>query len=393
MYFYEELLFPSDGKSNYRIPSLITTRDGTVLAFCNDRKNTVRDHAVDTVLVYAKKAPGAPWTKPITLLEHPGICCLIGSAVYDRETDTSLVFVKRKIARDEFGDFTDEQMKKLELEDAVRAAEQGIELGNFQFSSTDSGENWTLEKVNEEPLLFRHIDGKEITASIHTHGGAHGIQLRHGTYRGRLLCPSRFFTGRYTNWMEISHYVYNNAVYSDDHGKTWKVSSPVQLGTGEGTLIEKANGEILYNSRAYFRDGKRYLAKSSDGGATFSDDGTDPFLQEEKRIGCNASFLRVEREDLGEEIARKYLPDCADSLTVFINPRAETRRNLTACVSFDSGKTWREAKCICQGPSAYSSLDFSLVDGHFHLIYEKGTVKPCDLGIAAAEFDVEWLLS
>lgn len=393
MYYHEELLFPSDGKSNYRIPSLIITRDGAVLAFCNDRKNTVRDHAVDTALVYAKKAPGKGWTKPITLLEHPGICCLIGSAVYDGETNTSIVFVKRKIARDEFGDFSDEEMEKLEAEDARLAGERGIELGSFQFESRDSGETWTLKKLCEEPLLFRHINGKEVLATLHTHGGAHGIQLRHGKYRGRLLCPSRFFTGRYTTWEEISNFVYNNAVYSDDHGKTWKVSSPVQLGTGEGTLIELENGEILYNSRAYFRDGKRYLAKSTDGGATFADQGSDPFLREEKRIGCNASFLRVERKDLGDEIAGKYLPAEADSLTVFINPRADTRCNLTACISFDSGKTWREARCICPGPAAYSGLDFSPVDRHFHLIYEKGEVKPCDLGIAAAEFDVEWLLS
>lgn len=393
MYFHEELIFPSGGVSNYRIPSLITTCDGTVLAFCNDRKNTVRDHAVDTALVYAKKAPGKAWTKPVTMLEHPGICCLIGSAVYDGETDTAFVFVKRKIARDEFGDFSDEEMERLELEDAKLARERGIELGTFQFESRDSGENWHLHKVKEEPLLFRHIDGKEVKATLHTHGGAHGIQLRHGKYRGRLLCPSRFFTGRYTTWEEISNYVYNNAVYSDDHGKTWKVSSPVQLGTGEGTLIELENGDVLYNSRAYFRNGKRYLAKSTDGGASFADLGTDPFLQEEKRIGCNASFLRVERKELGKEIAERYLPAEAESLTVFVNPRADTRRNLTACISFDSGKTWREAKCIYSGPGAYSSLDFSSMDHRFHLIYEKGEVKPYDLGIAAAEFDVEWLLS
>jgi len=393
LFFQEELIFPSGGASNYRIPSLIVTGNGTVLAFCNDRKNTVRDHAIDTALVYAAKPLGKPWSKPMTLMEHEGVCCLIGSAVYDAQTDTAFIFVKRKFARDEFASFTDEEARRLEEEDEMRAKEMGLELGNFQFSSADHGESWELEKVMERPLSFPAANGESLRVLMHTHGGAHGVQLRHGKHRGRLLCPSRFFTGRYTNWAEIRNFVYNNAVYSDDHGKTWTVSQPVQQGTGEGTLIELENGEILYNSRAYFGDGKRYLAKSCDGGESFTDLGTDPFLREETRIGCNASFLRVEREELGEELSQKYLPPEADSLTVFVNPRSEKRSCMTACVSFDSGKTWREARCFYEGACAYSSLAFSVTDHHFHMIYEKGTEKPYTLGITAVEFDPEWLLS
>ncbi|MBQ3075107.1 MAG: exo-alpha-sialidase, partial [Clostridia bacterium] len=130
-----------------------------------------------------------------------------------------------------------------------------------------------------------------------------------------------------------------------------------------------------------------------DGGASYTDLGTDPFLREETRIGCNASFLRVEREELREELCQRYLPAEVDSLTVFINPRSEKREKLTACVSFDSGKTWKEAKCFYKGACAYSSLDYSPTDGLFHLIYEKGVEKPYSLGISAVEFDLEWLLS
>lgn len=393
MFFKEELLFSSDGIANYRIPSLVVTQNGTVLAFCNNRKNTVRDHAEDTALVYARKEKGKAWSKPVTLMEHDGVCCLIGSAVYDRETDTSFVFVKRKFARYEFENISEEEAARLEQEDLARAEQMGLELGTFQMQSTDDGRSWSLERVMEEPYELTHTNEKKILATLHTHGGAHGIQLRHGKHRGRLLCPSRIFAGIYTSWEEIRNFVYNNAVYSDDHGKSWHVSAPVQLGTGEGTLIELENGEILYNSRAYFGDGKRYLAKSRDGGESYRDAGTDPFLREETRIGCNASFLRVEREELGEELCSKYLPEDADSVTVFVNPRSETRRNLTACISFDSGKTWREARCFYEGPCAYSSLDFSPSDGRFHMIYEKGTEKPYSLGISAAEFDLEWLLS
>ena len=86
------------------------------------------------------------------------------------------------------------------------------------------------------------------------------------------------------------------------------------------------------------RDQKRYLALSTDGGETYGDFRADDFLIEEKSLGCNASFLRVEREDLPAE-AQALLPEEADSVTVFVNPRSDKRNTLTACVSFDSGET------------------------------------------------------
>ena len=55
MYASDNLLFASGGRSNYRIPSIVVTDDGTVLAFCNDRKDTVDDHAAETVIAFARK--------------------------------------------------------------------------------------------------------------------------------------------------------------------------------------------------------------------------------------------------------------------------------------------------------------------------------------------------
>ena len=393
MTYNEKLLFASGGRSNYRIPSLVVTNDGTVLAFCNDRKDSLKNHAEETALVYARKVLGGEWSEVRTVMGHEDLCCLIGSAVYDREEDKVLVSVTRKFAKNEFGKLSAEELERIKEEDAKKAKEMGIELGEFQLVSTDSGESFAVEKMQVEPYVFTHIDGNTVSAGTFTHGGAHGIQLRHAEHRGRLLCPSRIFAGRYENWVDIRNYVYNNAIYSDDHGKSWHVSAPVQLGTGEGTLVELSNGDIFYNSRAYFGDRKRYLATSRDGGATYSDFCTDDFLLEEARMGCNASFLRVERDELGEELAAKYLPNGAEAITLFVNPRSEVRRNMSICVSFDDGKSWKVAKTVYEDACAYSSLDFSLVDKHFYLIYEKGTQKPYSLGISALEFDLEWLFS
>lgn len=394
MYENDLLLFPSGGRSNYRIPSIVATKDGTIAAFCNDRKDSLLDHAEEVALVCAVKKPGEPWGPVKTLAGIPGWSCMIGSAVYDADTDT--IFCSsgcNPMARKEFARFTQEELAAMEEEARARAKAMGIEKGPFLAVSRDGGENWTRRPfiVEKRPFL-RPADGKEILIDGSCHGSAHGIQLRHGAHKGRLLCPSRMAVDQYDTWEGLRTCSYNNAVFSDDHGLTWKAGAPVQPGTGEGTLMERADGTILYNSRAYFADQKRYLAVSRDGGETFGEFSTDDFLLEEEALGCNASLLRVEKEDLPEE-SRKLLPADADSVTIFVNPRSKIRTNLTACVSFDSGETWSRTKTVWVDACAYTSLDYCAADGHFYLLYERGDTEPYAHGIALREFDLEWLLA
>ena len=394
MFESDSLLFPSGGRSNYRIPSIVATKDGTVAAFCNDRKDSLLDHAEEVALVCAVKKPGESWGPVRTLAGIPGWSCMIGSAVYDADTDT--IFCScgcNPMARKEFARFSEEALAAMEAEAQARAKALGIEKGPFLISSADGGESWTRRPFCVQPRPFvRPADGKEILIDGYCHGSAHGIQLRHGAHRGRLLCPSRMVVDQYDTWEALRTCSYNNAVFSDDHGLTWKAAAPVQPGTGEGCLMERGDGTIMYNSRAYFSDRKRYLAVSHDGGETYGNFRTDDFLLEEEALGCNASLLRVERADLPEN-AGHLLPQGAESVTVFVNPRDKIRKNLTACVSFDSGVTWSKTKQIWPGACAYTSLDYCAADGHFYLLYERGDTEPYAHGIALLEFDLEWLLS
>lgn len=400
MFYRESLVFASGGRSNYRIPSVIVTKHGTAMAFCNDRKDTLADHADEVSLVLSLKRAGGDWESPVELAGLAGWACGIGSAVYDDVADRAIILAGRNpVARNEFGKYTPEQIAEMDrrAEQArARAEAQGIRAGGCRFVSDDDGMTWREEKHTVATVAQTHYDGTVAQVGGSTHGSSHGIRLRHGVHSGRLLCPSRTAIGTYSDWDGLRKCVYNNAIYSDDHGLTWQASNCVQLATGEGTLIEREDGSILYNSRAYFRDGMRYLATSTDGGATWGDFTTDEFLREETRIGCNASFLRVELTDLRDE-DRRLLPEGARDVTVFCNPRAETRRNMTVCVSFDSGKTWQEGFTVYEGPAAYSSLDYDPVSGHFILLYEKGKggedTSPYSAGISAAEMDLERLMS
>lgn len=391
MEYREKILFAAGGRSHFRIPSIVAANDGTMLAFCNDRKDTVEDHAEETAIAFARKPLNGTWEKIAELASVSGWACSIGTAVYDENAGKAFCFGMRiPVATHEFRKLSDEERADVEAKTQERIRQSGIQAGDFILESSDQGRTWTDRPVDIEPYHFGREDGVTIPVRGFCHGSAHGITLRHGEHKGRLLCPSRVAVDEYHDFIEIRRASYNNAIYSDDHGKTWKASAPVQAGTGEGALMEDGRGVITYNSRAYYADQKRYLATSTDGGESYANFRCDDFLIEEKAIGCNASLLRVEREEL--EFPH-LLPEEADSVTVFVNPRSEDRTKLTACVSFDSGKTWTHTRLIHPGRCAYSSLAYNAQEKQFYLLYEKGINDPYDIGIAAAVFDLEWLLS
>ena len=375
-------IFLSGDRSNYRIPSIVATKHGTVMAFANDRRDTLIDHAPVSWLVMRRKEAGGEWEELTVLKQHPGWSCRIESAVYDRETDRTLLFFTRiAVTVDEFGSYTEEERARMTREAEKRASEAGLTLGFCLLVSEDDGRTW-----EERPIICAP---NSLGYTAFTHGSGPGVQLRHGPHAGRLLCPARYMTGYYTTIDELQVYGFNNAIYSDDHGKTWISSEPVQPGTGEGTLCELPDASILYNSRAFFHDQKRYLAMSHDGGASYSDFRTDDFLLEEKNIGCNASLLCIERSQMKNP---SLLPDGADSVLLFANPRSERRNNMTVCLSFDGGASWREAKTVYSGPCAYSAMAYSEKEGLVYLLYELGEKNPYDLGLNMAAFAVEELL-
>ena len=132
MYCANDLIFHSQGMSNYRIPTIVTTKHGTVLAFCSDRRGTLADHADEKTVVLRRKPAGGGWEAERTLLSLPGWDCNIGAAVYDAETDTVFLEVCREAtAIKEFGDYTPEELAALKAEAEAKAAAAGILHGWF----------------------------------------------------------------------------------------------------------------------------------------------------------------------------------------------------------------------------------------------------------------------
>jgi len=99
MYFKETLLFKTEGRSHFRIPSVITTNKGTVLAFCNDRRDTVADNANEVALMLASKKVDGEWSEPRVLLGRESWNFTIGGAVYDDVANRAICFFNRCFAR------------------------------------------------------------------------------------------------------------------------------------------------------------------------------------------------------------------------------------------------------------------------------------------------------
>ena len=129
---------------------------------------------------------------------------------------------------------------------------------------------------------------------------------------------------------------------SADNGRTWSA--------------------LLLNMRNYDRRAKtRKIARSRDGGITWSNIYADPTLVEPI---CQASLLNFSNGNDGKQ------------LLLFLNPAdPDERRNLTLRVSEDEGHTWMRTLRLWSGPAAYSDMT-QLADGALGCLYEAGRAAP-----------------
>jgi len=324
-----------------RIPNVTVAADGTVLAFA--RSGRVLRRSEDG---------GKTWSPVQEVGSDAG-----GSAIVDEKTgDVMVVRVKR----------------------------------GYLWRSRDHGKTWKREPIVVKPNPLGHgaLDG----VPAQTACSESGVTLRYGKHKGRLLMPARVQPPEGNNDQEWWPYNYNTAIYSDDGGKTWQTSGPVQSGTGEGTLAELSNGTVYYNSRSHMSiDHRRRIAYSHDGGAMFVDWRVCDQLREvgqpfyfkygtKPSYGCNAGLVRLPLEATGgKDVLLFSTPD---------DPGGN-RVRMTVWASFDRGDTWPLKRLVYEGPSAYSSLA-AAADGTVYLLFERGKKKLYE-SIAVARFNLAWL--
>lgn len=245
------------------------------------------------------------------------------------------------------------------------------------FRSEDDGKSWRSVPVKILP------DSKGRVPSMHMN--EHGITLKHGKHKGRLIRPSRHYgLGNRPESLWPSHFT--NAIYSDDGGKTWQTSEPFpENGTGEAAIAELSDGRLYYNSRRHWApEGKsplrRWVARSTDGGHTWQDGSICEILPDgpqDRDYGLMGGLVR--------------LPVKGKDVLIYSNcDSPEGRQDGAVWASFDGGNTWPIKRLVHKGSFAYSSLTAGQPGtpskGQIYLHFESD-------GSKVARFNLAWLLN
>jgi sialidase-1 len=334
-----------DGYHTYRIPALIVSGKGTILAFCEGRKNSRSDSGDIDIVLKRSFDNGRTWQHKQVIADNGTDTVGNPAPVVDRSTGTIWLLLTQNLAAGP---------ERMIIEGkAPRTA--------WITKSDDDGATWA------EP--------EEITADVkdpfwtwYATGPCHGIQLRNG----RLVIPCDHVAGTNPNYAESAH---SHVIYSDDHGKSWKIGGITQPGTNESVIVQTVDGSLYLNCRNYVGEKRRAYAWSNDNGETFSQSGWDETLVEPV---CQASMIRYTDTDSHDK-----------NRVLFSNPASTQRERMTVRISYDECKTWDAGKVLHAGPSAYSDLCIA-PDMSICCLYERGESNAYET-ITFAQFDLEWL--
>jgi sialidase-1 len=328
--FASKVLFAAGhhGYKCYRIPALVRTKRGTILAFCEARKHSGADHG-DIDLVLRRSADGGrTWTDMQFVADDGANTMGNPCPVLDRSTGVIwLPFCRNN--------------KQVLLT-----------------RSSDDGRSWS------KPVDITRSVKDAAWPWVGT-GPGHGIQLR----SGRLIVPC---------WADhtqrLGECQFSFVFYSDDHGQTWTRGKRLDLNASdECEVVELTDGTLYMNMRS--RQGKRQraYATSKDGGKTWSAVEFDPNRPEPS---CQGSLIRL--------TGAKRFKRNRVLIATPANPKKRT--HMTVRLSYDACRTWPVAKVVHEGSSAYSDLAMTS-DGQILLLYEADDYTK----IVLASFNLEWL--
>lgn len=319
-----------DGYACYRIPAVVKANDGSVIAICEARKKGCSDTG-DIDLVMKKSLDnGVTWGKMKVIWDDGENVCGNPAPVVDKQTGDIHLLSTWNNGKDHESRIID------------GTSIDGREV--YHLVSSDEGDSWST--------------AKKITSTVkladwtwYATGPVHGIQLSGKANKGRLVIPCDHIE-------RDSKKYYSHAIYSDDHGRSWKLGGTTPNDqVNECTIAELNNGDLILNMRNYARKDAqvRQVAISKDGGETWIDQRFDSQLPEPR---CQGALLAI-----GKKKNQRLL---------FTNPAdPKARKNMTLSVSWDGGLTWLKKINIYKSHSAYSDL-VELDNGDIFVFYEAG---------------------
>jgi sialidase-1 len=322
----------SEGYFCFRIPAIVKTKEGTLLAFAEARKNNCSDED-DIDLVLKRSTDGGKTWGPLMVVWSDGNnTCGNPSPIVDQVTGRVVLLMTWNLGTDKIGTINDGTST-----DTRRV---------FITYSTDDGLNWDAPKEITN-------DVKKPEWGWYATGPVHGLQIQSGPHKNRMVIPCDYIELRRNGGKGFSH-----VIYSDDLGDTWHIGgiSPNER-ANESTVAELSDGRLMLNMRATGRNA-RWVAESEDAGLSWKNMRTDYNLVEPV---CQGSLLDA------------YVN--GQHTLFFSNPASTARENMTIKMSTNNGGSWDKYVRIHAGPSAYSDI-VMINDQTVGILYEGGIANP-----------------
>ncbi|WEO97536.1 sialidase family protein [Streptomyces sp. FXJ1.172] len=341
------------GYHTYRIPAVVRTRRGTVLAFAEGRRNGPGDSGDIDVVLRRSTDGGCTWGPLTVVAAGHGDTRGNPAPVVDPRTGAVVL-----VTCGNSGAVTEAQIMRGQVPPA-----RGRRV--FVQRSWDDGRRFTPPA--------------EITAEVkrpgwrwYATGPGHAVALTRGPHAGRLLVPADHSTappaGSSDTGREARYYA-GHALYSDDGGYTWHLGFVASAPDGVGDVNETSaaqlpGGRLYFNARDQYgaARGHRLDAYSSDGGTTLDRPyAPQPSLADVPVV--QGSLLQLSGPG---------------APLLFSAPSVPTaRRALAIWSSTDAGRTFTKLRTLSGRPAAYSDL-VRLGPTTVGVLYETGTAHGFD---------------
>lgn len=324
------------GYPAYRIPALLTTRRGALLAFAEGRA-TLSDHAQNDI-VLRRSMDGGSTFQGLQVIADEGADSLNNPCAAEVLTGPHAGRVLVMYQRYPNGCH----------ESCVQPGWSGTNIcRGYIVYSDDDGATWSAPRE-----ITREVKAETVMDSI-AGGPGIGFQKRYPPHVGRIIFPF--------NHGEPGAVWRVYAAFSDDGGDSWQrgqiADDSQSPGYGnEVQMVELVDGSLLLNARSAGGVRRRKVARSFDGGQTWTPLLDSALIEPE----CMASIIRYSDPLDGEP-----------SRIVYTGPDSSTSRiRGTVRISYDEGMTWPLARLVVPGSFAYSAAT-RLPDARLGVLFER----------------------
>jgi len=346
-----------DGYASYRIPAIIKNKTGELIAFAEGRVDHAGDYGNVDIVYKVSADGGKTWGTLQIAADYDKLQAGNAAPVVDLqdpEYPNGRIFLFYNTGNNH--------------EHEVRAGKGLREL--WYITSTDGAKTWS-EPVNITAQAHRpnqpssnpaYTFAEDWRAYANTPG--HALQFDSGKYKGRLYIPANHSAGAPK---QAGKDYFAHAYYSDDHGKTFKITDKITFEGGNETMAAQISDTELYmntrNQQGNVRN--RIVSYSSDGGISWDTTFYDKNLPDPVNQGSVLSWKK----------GKKYI------LAVCNAADERNRDNLTLRLSKDKGKTWYYNKVIAKAPEGYKGAYAAYSDivltkkNQIGILYEKDNYK------------------